>query len=1021
MSKTSDFFQCLICNSFFESLWKVETHVKGHNEDEKRIREGTTDNGPRRRGMLPIQKRTFHECYVPVVKNQIDPDFLAKYENVLANDGKVKVGSKSARKNRELSGLGVSEDLTEEDILNSSVRRPRRGNLQAKANIRKTAAILTIPDQGEDDDDSDSDQDYIESLLEEDSEGTDDKDDNSSDYEAYFCKKGRKRGRPLGSYTVTKDRKPECKKGGKRGRPLGSYTVTKNPEKGRNIGRPLAIYTLTKDRKPEEVETTSSKPKYKKLKRWLWDGKDHPFKCDYCEQSFPKRMMLPYHIVREHKDVAKTIDCPISICDKTCVNYWTLQAHVRYHLAAEHREVMVKEEILRVFANSDKKPDIEFFRRYGGLNCQYCLVNIGFSLEHLEKHKNTEHGENVVLKCPGCEESFQNSVADLISHVRSLHPSCLDPYDERLRRKAEDKELELRFRCDKCGFKFKYDYQLKKHEASHENGGKEEDEEERPFKCPSCNKAFKQKNHLSRHFMLHLENNPFVCDFTNCNRKFNSHYNLRRHKLLHSQSSVEANRVYCPICNQCVSRKDRLAEHMKNIHKPEDIVNGIPVASSFVYKRRQVRMPHMGFGRYKDHEVYKSIETPTTNNQAEPSSSSSVSTSKVQEQNSIVKSEQMKEIHLIDKILLTENGTAIHIKGEHLSPQKISEKESTNNIKLPRLNCDTVDDTFSIPAKTPLNITQLITNDPIFKTLDPKSAEVKDILTRSRNYHNVTTGSKSFTCTECNAIFTRAWSLQLHLKSIHKKTLDESTAIISRSNEDGTAESAEGERSSQVVTLMCGTCAYVAKDSKDLQNHMETSHNYGLTHRCNICGIHLRDKQRLQRHIKEVHMGPRNHLCKYCKKGFASSSKRRTHEFTQHEQPPQERKQCPICHKHFSHRSIVAHIKIHKTKSAKEMEKLKCQLCQDVFSCRASLKRHIDCVHLGKPFNIIHHRKYAAKRRPELKSRAPEEQAKKTKGDGEWFRPLLDKVEELPTRKLKPDEPIPKEASEDSALSILGF
>ncbi|CAL8123835.1 unnamed protein product [Orchesella dallaii] len=1009
MSKTSEFYQCLICNSFFGSLWKVETHVKSHNEDEKRSREGTTNNGPRRRGMLPIQKRTFYDCYVPVVKNQIDPDFLAKYESVQANDEKA--GGRSVRKNRELSRLGVSEDVTEEDILNSSVKRPRRGNLQAKANIRKAAAILTIPDQGDNDD---SDKDYIESLLEEDSEDNDDKNDDSSDYDAYFCKKGRQRGRPLGSYTVTKDGKPECKKGRKRGRPLGSYTVTKdrNPEKGRKIGRPLAMYTLTKDRKLEPNHNY-------KPKRWIWDGKDHPFKCEYCPKSFPKRVIISNHIMSEHKDVAKTIDCPLSICNKTCVSYWSLSDHLRFHGVAEQREVLVKEEILSSYADTDKKPDNEFFRRYGGLVCQYCLLNVGFSLEHLEKHKNTEHGENVILKCPVCEESFQNSVLELISHVKSFHPSFLDPYDERLRRNTEYKEMKPRFKCDKCSYQCKYDYQLKKHIASHD---KEEEEGEKRFKCPSCNKGFKYKDNLRRHFMLHLENNPFVCDFANCNRKFNSQHSLRRHKLLHSQSSVEANRVYCPICHQCVSRKDKLARHMKNMHKPEDIVNGIPAATSFVYKRRQVRMPHVGFVQYsKNHKVSKSALTTIANNKAVPSSSSSVSTSEVQEENSIFKSEQIEEIHLIDKILLTENGTAIHIKGEHLSPQKISEKESTNNIKLPRLNCDTVDDTFSIPAKTPLNITQLITNDPIFKTLDPKSAEVKDILTRSRNYHNVTTGSKSFTCTECNAIFTRAWSLQLHLKSIHKKTLDESTAIISRSNEDGTAESAEGERSSQVVTLMCGTCAYVAKDSKDLQNHMETSHNYGLTHRCNICGIHLRDKQRLQRHIKEVHMGPRNHLCKYCKKGFASSSKRRTHEFTQHEQPPQERKQCPICHKHFSHRSIVAHIKIHKTKSAKEMEKLKCQLCQDVFSCRASLKRHIDCVHLGKPFNIIHHRKYAAKRRPELKSRAPEEQAKKTKGDGEWFRPLLDKVEELPTRKLKPDEPIPKEASEDSALSILGF
>lgn len=45
-----------------------------------------SSGGVRRRGMLPIEKVTFYECLIPVVKNQIDPNFLAQYSEVQAKE-----------------------------------------------------------------------------------------------------------------------------------------------------------------------------------------------------------------------------------------------------------------------------------------------------------------------------------------------------------------------------------------------------------------------------------------------------------------------------------------------------------------------------------------------------------------------------------------------------------------------------------------------------------------------------------------------------------------------------------------------------------------------------------------------------------------------------------------------------------------------------------------------------------------------------------------------------------------------
>lgn len=73
------------------------------------------------------------------------------------------------------------------------------------------------------------------------------------------------------------------------------------------------------------------------------------------------------------------------------------------------------------------------------------------------------------------------------------------------------------------------------HKRTHEK--KHKIVQEKKFHCPICQIGTKDRFNLRRHFVIHLENNPFVCKFPKCRHRCGNEHYLRTHMLRHNRNN----------------------------------------------------------------------------------------------------------------------------------------------------------------------------------------------------------------------------------------------------------------------------------------------------------------------------------------------------------------------------------------------------------------------------------------------------------------------------------------------------
>lgn len=102
-----------------------------------------------------------------------------------------------------------------------------------------------------------------------------------------------------------------------------------------------------------------------------------------------------------------------------------------------------------------------------------------------------------------------------------------------------------KFICNLCGFRYKYESDLKKHIKKHKK---------HKFTCNICNKMLLQ-SYLNTHKRFHTGEKPHVCK--ECNEKFTTKAELRKHTIIHENHRL----FFCDSCKLLFDELQDFEEH----------------------------------------------------------------------------------------------------------------------------------------------------------------------------------------------------------------------------------------------------------------------------------------------------------------------------------------------------------------------------------------------------------------------------------------------------------------------------
>ncbi|XP_076060894.1 uncharacterized protein LOC143036875 [Oratosquilla oratoria] len=246
------------------------------------------------------------------------------------------------------------------------------------------------------------------------------------------------------------------------------------------------------------------------------------FACPICEKQFKRMRPLNVHLLRAHSDQSQKHICSY------CKNVFNSVAELERHKSIHKRECP----------------------------CQACghVYSTKAALQnHLAVHHN--NGSTPLYGCPVCDLRFAkeyNLKAHIAVHnVESLY-DC--PYDECSKSFKSESLLKTHLQrrhgqgvslsCSSCDKSFFSEYELRRHEATHNNGS---------FECPDCPKVFRHEMQLQKHMLTHTDEQPYECAI--CNATFNSRNAVVRHLQSQHGLAEQDSRFHIRIskwrCSEC--------------------------------------------------------------------------------------------------------------------------------------------------------------------------------------------------------------------------------------------------------------------------------------------------------------------------------------------------------------------------------------------------------------------------------------------------------------------------------------
>ncbi|KAK1128445.1 hypothetical protein K0M31_002909 [Melipona bicolor] len=264
------------------------------------------------------------------------------------------------------------------------------------------------------------------------------------------------------------------------------------------------------------------------------------YKCTYgCNLSFRKPSRLKRHI-RFHTG-ERNYKCTYPDCNKAYTNNCHLKRHMKTHSAMKKVYICPVCSICISNQHNLKRHYNTMHMNYNKFACKEC--NLTFVKKHQLEIHMAKHNP-VVYKCSECDKSFEN--LKKFKRHKSYH----------------EKAKQYPCSISGCNKVFKKWLLLYTHvKNQHLVNVLVSD-----CKCTKCGKTFSNKNHVKIHSQIHEEVRPIIpCPYENCPRSYYFKSNLTHHvRTYHLGEKYE-----CDICKAKIGTKQRLAEHIQNLHMSE--------------------------------------------------------------------------------------------------------------------------------------------------------------------------------------------------------------------------------------------------------------------------------------------------------------------------------------------------------------------------------------------------------------------------------------------------------------------
>lgn len=278
---------------------------------------------------------------------------------------------------------------------------------------------------------------------------------------------------------------------------------------------------------PVNCDTPSFTNKSKLIEHLIvkHDG-DKPYKCTECKRIFAVAKTLSKHIEIHQKN------------ERPTCKYCGL-VFVQYHSMLKHQKRHEGDTIHRCTICSMPFQDEKFLARHMRIHaygkphkCTYCDKSFAQSCDKM-KHMRIHTGERP-YSCNICGKTF--------AHLTSIKKHSFVHTNERA------------FQCSVCGKSFQHKSNLVVHIRTHTG--------ERPYKCDICSKSFYASGHYNDHMRIHSGTKNYTCNV--CDKKFVHQSSYQKHKRVHTGEKPH----HCQLCNKRFSQPGHFKEHMR-IHTNE--------------------------------------------------------------------------------------------------------------------------------------------------------------------------------------------------------------------------------------------------------------------------------------------------------------------------------------------------------------------------------------------------------------------------------------------------------------------